>query len=312
MQSFRQRIVQVPNEAVHSGFGGEWYFVMDPVHGDGYFVRIGFRRLIIAREAADQRAFGVIDFKLHRRFGLLLEVVVQDGGGRIFCERLVERDGRALIAARAHANRSLRMEEPGARGSDLRVDLAQRRNVIQNPKGAAVRGDRQIVVMHDEVADRSSGHIELQRLPGIAVIERDVHAHFRASVEQAFAYRIFADAIEEAAFGNAGGGALPGFAEVTRTVEIRLRVFEAVTVDRGVRDGSVEMRRFDVRDFAPGREFRRSDVAPGLAFVLRELDQPVVGAGPNFTGLDGGRCDGVNDAAALPFRRVRRGRGIEI
>src|SRR5229473_2510937 len=203
------------------------------------------------------------------------------------------------------------MEEPYLGGSDLRVDLAQRRNVIQDPKGAAVRGDHQIVVMHDEVADRSSGHIEPQRLPGIAIIEGDVDAQFRAGIEQAFAYRIFADAIEEAAFGNAGGGALPGFAEVTRTVEIWFQVFEAVTVDRGVRGGSVEMRSFDVRDFAPGREFRRSDVAPGLAFVLRELDQPVVGAGPNFTGLDGGRCDGVNDAAALPFRRVRRRRGCE-
>src|SRR5260370_2183626 len=204
------------------------------------------------------------------------------------------------------------MEEPGARGSDLRVDLAQRRNVIQNPKGAAVRGDHQIVVMHDEVADRSSGHIEPQRLPGIAIIERDVHAHFRAGIEQAFAYRIFADAIEEAAFGNAGGGALPGFAEVTRTVEIWFQVFEAVTVDRGVRGCPVATRSFDVRDFAPGREFRRSDVAPGLAFVLRELDESVVSAGPNFTGLNARWRNGVNDAAALPFRRVRRGRGIEI
>src|SRR5258708_34068096 len=204
------------------------------------------------------------------------------------------------------------MEEPYLGGSDLRVDLAQRRNVIQNPKGAGVRGDPQIVVMHGEVADRSSGHIELQRLPGIAIIEGDVGAQFRAGVEQALAYRIFADAIEEAAFGNAGGGALPGFAEIARTVEIRLQVFEAMAVNRGVRGGSVEMRSFDVRDFAPGREFRRSDVAPGLAFVLRELDESVVSTGPNFAGLNARWRNGVNDAAALPFRRVRRGRGIEI
>src|SRR6266851_2039615 len=85
-----------------------------------------------------------------------------------------------------------------------------------------------------------------------------------------------------------------------------------MAVNRGICRSSVEMRSFDVRDFAPGREFRRSDVAPSLAFVLRELDESVVGAGPDFTGLDGGRRNGVNDAAALPFRRVRGGCGIEI
>src|SRR5260370_6369284 len=164
------------------------------------------------------------------------------------------------------------MEEPYLGGSDLRVYLAQRRNVIQNPKGAAVRGDHEVVAMHHEVADRSGGQVELQRLPGIAIMERDVDAHFRAGVEQAFARGILADAVEEAAFGNAGGGALPGFAEVARAVEIRLQVFEAMPFDRGVRGGGVEMRSFDVRDLAPRCEFRRGDVAPSLAFVLRELD----------------------------------------
>src|ERR1700681_4477914 len=145
---------------------------MDPFQSDRHFVRIGFRKLIVAREPSDHRAFGVVDFDLDRSFGFLFEVVVKNGASRgIFGERLIERDWRALIATGAYADCRLRAKEPYIGGSSLHIELPQWRDVVQDPKGSAKRGDHQIEVVHDEVANGSGGHVELQRLPGIAVVE---------------------------------------------------------------------------------------------------------------------------------------------
>ena len=67
---------------------------------------------------------------------------------------------RTLIAAGTHANCRLRAEKPHVGCSSLRIELAQRSNVVQNPERTSERGNHQIIVMYREVADGNSGHIE--------------------------------------------------------------------------------------------------------------------------------------------------------
>src|SRR2546423_13251329 len=105
-----------------------------------------------------------------------------------------------------------------------------------------MRGDHEIVSVNDKVAHRSRRQIELERLPGIAVVKRKVDTAFRASVKQAFANGVFADAIQKASIRDSAGNALPGLAEIARAIQIRLQVFQAVTVHSGVSGGRIKMR----------------------------------------------------------------------
>ena len=79
-----------------------------------------------------------------------------------------------------------------ARSRLHRVDLAQRRDVVEDPEAAAVRADDQVVVLDDEVADRRRRHVQPQRLPVVAVVERDVDLRLGAGEQQALALRILA------------------------------------------------------------------------------------------------------------------------
>ena len=54
-----------------------------------------------------------------------------------------------------------------------------------------------------------------------------------------------------------------------------------MTIDRDVGRPRIVRRRFDQADAAPLRQVLRRDVAPGLPFILRDVDQPVVGPGPD-------------------------------
>jgi len=123
---------------------------------------------------------------------------------------------------------------------------------------------------------------------------------------------IFTNAVQKAAIGNAAVGALPGFAKIASAVEVGVTILEAMTIDGGVRGGSVDVGGFDVGDFAPGSEFGRRDVGPGFTVVASELDEAIVGANPNLLGVDEGWSDGVDDAAAFGFRSIGGGGRIEI
>src|SRR2546423_1242367 len=175
-----------------------------------------------------------------------------------------------------------------------------------------MRGDHEIVSVNDKVAHRSRRQIELEGLPGIAVVKRKVDTAFRASVKQGFANGIFADAIQKAAVGDSGGNALPALAEIPRSIQIRLQVFQAVTVHSSVSRGRIRVRRLDMRYFAPGRELGRRDVGPRFAFVLRELNKSVIRTDPYFSRSEIRRCDGVNHTTAFAFGRIRGRCGVEI
>ena len=83
------------------------------------------------------------------------QIVVEDCAvGRVFGGRLLWRQRSAGESIVVNAYGCLRLVED-RRGAGCICDcLAQRRDVIENPEGAAMRGNDQIVAMHDQVAHR--------------------------------------------------------------------------------------------------------------------------------------------------------------
>src|SRR5713226_7535006 len=101
---------------------------------------------------------------------------------------------------------------------DIRGELAQRSYVIENPERAAMRGDDEVVAVNDEVAHGGMRQILLQRLPMVAIVERDVDRAFRSGKEQALTNGIFANGVAGAAAGNSICDFLPGFSKVAGAV----------------------------------------------------------------------------------------------
>ena len=134
-------------------------------------------------------------------------------------------DGEGLIpvAVDAGANGILGFKEIDRRGADglgVGGDLAQGRDVVENPEAAAVGADHQVVLVvigvDVEIADGGAGQVLAQRLPVIAVIEADVDGGLGAGEEQAGLLRIDAETVHPASgalvFGQASDDAGPGFA----------------------------------------------------------------------------------------------------
>src|SRR5262245_32637018 len=115
----------------------------------------------------------------------------------------------------------------------------------------------------------------------LAVVERYVDGLFRARVEQAFAQRVFAHYVDYAAVGNAVGDVFPGLAAVVRAIDVWSQIVQAKCVDRRVSSIVVEMRSVDQRDFGPRFQIGRRDISPGLTAVARDVDQAVIGSGPD-------------------------------
>jgi len=85
------------------------------------------------------------------------------------------RQRRVWIAVPAKANGFLRREKMHALFGNLRIQLPQRRDVIQYPERPSVRRNNQVVTMNCQIAHGRVRKVELQRLPVIAVIERNVN-----------------------------------------------------------------------------------------------------------------------------------------
>ena len=210
-------------------------------------------------------------------------------------------------------DRRTRREEERLLSGDLRVELADRREVVQHPEGAAVRSDDEVAVLRVDVADRAIGQVDLQRLPVLAVVERDEDAGLGAGVEEALAGRVLPNDVDVAARGNPLRDQRPALPAVASPVDVRVDVVDPVPVDGRVDRPGVEVRGLEDADLRPGGEGLRRDVLPGFGVVPRDPDEAVVGAGPDQAVGDGREGEGVNDAAARALRVARPGGdGVEV
>ena len=114
-----------------------------------------------------------------------------------------------------------------------------------------MRADDEVVVVDLEVTNGRHRQVELQRLPRVAVVDRDERAALGAAHEQAATLRVFLDGVDVNAGGQAIRDRLPGPAEVARPVDVRVEVLQLVAVHAGIRGVRIEMRRFHLRHPAP-------------------------------------------------------------
>src|SRR5260370_13991602 len=79
---------------------------------------------------------------------------------RILSGRNIRRQRSVRVAVPAKTNRLLRFVQSNRSIRQVRAQLAQRRNVVQNPKRAPVRADDPIIAMNREGAHGSVGQVE--------------------------------------------------------------------------------------------------------------------------------------------------------
>ena len=90
-----------------------------------------------------------------------------------------------------------RAERPDA--GEAAAIWRERCHVVENPEGAAVGRDHEIVAGHHEIMERGLRQIELQALPVRAVVEGDECAGLGGGVEQSAFRRVLAHGMHEGA-----------------------------------------------------------------------------------------------------------------
>src|ERR1035438_9074755 len=158
--------------------------------------------------------------------------------------------------------------------------------------------------MHDDIANRRHRHVVLQGLPLRPVVEGDVNAQFGGGVEQPLGFGVFLHRVDVGAVGDAGDHVLPGLAAIVRAIDMRLVIGNAMAIHRRVGSDGIEMAGFDPGNLAPRRHGRRRDVGPRLAIVAGDVDQAIVGAHPDGSGLERRGADGIDHAEAVGHRLV--------
>ena len=75
--------------------------------------------------------------------------------------------------------------------SDSLVQLAQWREIIQNPETAPVSPYHEVVVLDHQIANRCDRKIKLERLPVLTVIEGKIDSRFSSRIQQTLFALIF-------------------------------------------------------------------------------------------------------------------------
>src|SRR5664279_37205 len=87
-------------------------------------------------------------------------------------------------------------------------------------------------------------------------------------------------------------------------IEVRMKIVEAEAVHCGIGRCRVEMRGIHLGEFAPGSDFRRRYIFPVFACVPRDLNNAIVGSGPDQLRVFWRWSDGIDDAAMLALRGI--------
>ncbi len=170
-------------------------------------------------------------------------------------------------AARSETDRGVRREDMDDRRAHAVGELAERRNAVEHPHRAAMRGGNEIAAVDMKIANRGPRQIELQWLPVRAVVGREVDARLRAGVEQTAPHRIFANRARVRAVGDAGRDLRPRLSEIGGLVQVRLEVVLLVAIGRDVRGRRVKVRWLDDRYAGVRTGERRRHFRPRLAPV---------------------------------------------
>src|SRR5258708_25123044 len=128
-----------------------------------------------------------------------------------------------------------------------------------------VRGRNQIVILNDEIADRGTRHVQPQRLPVVAVVERNVDLTFGAGEEESLALGVLANGIDGSAVGDAVDDLGPGLAAIARAEDMGPHVVEAERIDGGICGAGIEVARVEDGYFRERHEPPPPSVPPTRA-----------------------------------------------
>ena len=242
-----------------------------------------------AGEFADQRPICFEEGELHLAFRLLLEVVIGDrAAGRV----LANTDARAdTSGSYAGAVGFARLEQVCIGARNLIVQLSERGDIIEDPERATVGTEHQIVILDFHVADRNDRQVELQRTPLLTAVERDVDPELAARVEQSGLDRILANDPDVVICRYSPHHSLPARTVVRRPEYVGREVVEFVAIHRQVRRSRVMRRCLDDADQPPVRHVLGRHVFPTVSLVSRDVDQSIVGAGPDHPTVQSRRCE---------------------
>ncbi len=225
---------------------------------------------------------GFVEDLEHDVLRVRLEPVVDGGAFRgILAHRLLRRNRRIGVLRAADAPRLLRLEKH-ARGCGRAIaDLTQVRDVVEDPEGAAMRADHDVVFVNHEIADGGRRHVGAQRMPVVAVVDGEINGPFRTRIQQAFALGILAHGVHGLVRGDAVDDEFPCEPAVVRAIDVGPKIAQAQLVDRSVDGVVVEVRGVELRDFVPRLQIGRRDVLPVPAAIAREVDESIVRSGPD-------------------------------
>jgi hypothetical protein len=143
--------------------------------------------------------------------------------------------------------------------------------IVHDPKCPALRRDDQFVVtlVKREIGDRHDGHVELDGLPVVAGIVRNINGEFCSGEKQTFAIGIFANDTGEMIISDPVDDFGPGLAVIGGFVEERPVIVRFIQRRRDPRCTGIVRRRVDRVDLRPFRQnvFGRRDVGPVLSAV---------------------------------------------
>ena len=165
-----------------------------------------------------------------------------------------------------------------------------------------MRRGNQIVVLDNDVADRSGRHVQPQRLPVAALVERNIHSALGPGKQQSFAHGVFAHGVHRFAIGNSVGNLRPGLARIVSAEDVRPQVIQPQCIDGRVGGWGVEMAGLDDGDLFEGAQLRRRNVHPILSAVGCQVDHAVVGPCPDAVDFQRRGRHRVNHSA---LRRLR-------
>ena len=279
----------VPDHAIDAGLRGQRLVLVAllELFERAPVLQIALGRLLFLARKRPQPRVAVEDLEPHdfARLRLLLQPVREDDAlGHVLSDRTRRRVLVRLLDLRADGR--TRREEVGGLAGDLGLPEPQRRQVVEDPERAPLRGDDEVAVLDRKVRDRRDRQVALERLPARAVVEGDVEPGLRAGVEQTSTDRILPHDAREGLVGDAGDDLRPRLAEVGRLVEVRTEVVQLVHRRRDVRGGLVARRGLDRVDLNPVGNALRRHVLPRLAAVLRDVDEAVVAPDPEDAGVE--------------------------
>ncbi len=138
----------------------------------------------------------------------------------------------------------------------------------------------EIAVLDSQVVDGDGRQIQLQRLPMVPIIKRNMYARLCACIEQSTLLSIFSNHSSEIVCSYARSDLCPGLPIIMSFEEIRLEVIRFVAGRGKVGRCCIERRRFDNTDQGPFGQIRGSHILPCLAVISRDMYQTIIRACP--------------------------------